>query len=438
MSAPAASPERGLIRAVGVLALSAAIINSTIGGGIFRLPANASSMLGTAAPLAYLICAAVMALIALCIAEAGSRVSTTGGPYAYVEIAFGPFVGFILGVMLWIIGTTAVGAVSTVFIDNVGAWIPFFATKAGRVAGILALFAGLGAVNVFGVKHGSRLSVVTTVMKLLPLGLLALVGIFAIEPSNLTIAAAPPPADLLRASIVLLFAFTGVESALIPGGEVKDPARTVPRAILFAMTGITVLYITIHLVAQGVLGPALADTTTPLADAAGAVFGGWGRTLLLVGVIVSTFGYLSVMTLANPRTLFAFARDGFLPRAIASVHPRFHTPWVAIILQAGITSALGIFSGFTTLAVISNVAALLVYLGCAAAAWQLRRRDVRVDGAEPFKLPGATVVQLLAATLIIALLTSITWGEWKVLLAIAAVTTAVFGISHWSRRRAAA
>lgn len=430
--------ESGLLRAVGVLGLSAAIVNSTIGGGIFRLPANASSMLGTAAPLAYIICAVVMALIALCIAEAGSRVSTTGGPYAYVEIAFGPFVGFILGVMLWIIGTTAVGAVSTVFIDNVGAWIPFFATKVGRVTGILALFAGLATVNVIGVQHGSRLSIATTVMKLVPLGLLAVVGIFTIEPANLRIESAPPPADLLRASIVLLFAFTGVESALIPGGEVRDPARTVPRAILIAMTGITILYISIHLVAQGVLGPALGSATTPLADAGGIVFGSWGRTLLLVGVIVSTFGYLSVMTLANPRTLFALARDGFLPRAVAAVHPRFHTPWVAIVIQAAITSSLGIFSGFTTLAVISNVAALLVYLGCAAAAWRLRRRDVRVEGAEPFRMPGATAVQLLAAVLIVGLLTSITWAEWRVLIAIGAVSTLIFLATARARREARA
>jgi amino acid transporter len=235
---------------------------------------------------------------------------------------------------------------------------------------------------------------------------------------------------------VLLFAFTGVESALIPGGEVKDPARTVPRAILFAMTAITVLYITIHLVAQGVLGPALGSTTTPLADAGGVVFGPPGRTLLLLGVIVSTFGYLSVMTLANPRTIFALARDGFLPRAIASVHPRFHTPWIAIMVQAAITASLGIFSGFTTLAVISNVAALLVYLGCAGAAWQLRKRDVRAEGATPFRMPGATAVQLLAAVLIIGLLTSITWEEWRVLTGIGAVATAIFFMTRSSRNNA--
>ncbi len=425
--------DSGLLRAVGTFGLAAAIINATIGGGIFRLPANASGMLGTGAPLAYLVCAAVMALIALCIAEAGSRVSATGGPYAYVEVAFGPFTGFLLGVMLWIIGTTAVGAVSNVFIDNVGAAIPFFATASGRVVGILLLFAGLAWVNVIGVKHGARLSGVTAVMKLLPLLLLVIVGAFAVEPANLVMERLPEPAELTRAGIVLLFAFTGVESALIPSGEVKDPARTVPRAIIAAMTGIAVLYMAIHLVAQGVLGPALANTTTPLADAAGAVFGGWGRTMLIIGVVVSTFGYLSIMTLANPRTLFAFARDGFLPRPLAAVHPRFHTPWVAILVQSAITASLGVFGGFTTLAVISNVAALLVYLGCAAAAWQLRRRDVRVEGAEPFRLPGASIVQLLAAALIIALLTSIAWAEWKVLLAIAAVTTAVFAIS---RRRA--
>jgi APA family basic amino acid/polyamine antiporter len=336
--------------------------------------------------------------------------------------------------MLWIIGTTAVGAVSTVFIDNVAAAIPAFATPTGRAVGLALLFAGLGTVNVIGVKHGSRLSIVTTAMKLVPLVVLVLVGIFAIEPSNLAMERAPAPAELTRAAIVLLFAFTGVESALIPSGEVRDPARTVPRAILFAMTIVTVLYLSIHLVAQGVLGEALAGTPTPLADAAGAIMGPAGRTFLLVGVIVSTFGYLSVMTLANPRTLFAFARDGNLPKVLASVHPRFHTPWVAIIVQCTITAALGILGGFATLAVISNVAALLVYLGCAAAAWQLRKRDVRVEGAEPFRMPGAAFVQVAAAVLILALLSSITRSEWLVLIQIAIVTTLVFAISRRARK----
>jgi len=430
-------PDRGLIRFVGTLGLAAAIANVTIGGGIFRLPSAAAEALGPAAPLAYVVCAVVMGLIVLCIAEAGSRVALTGGPYAYVEVAFGPFVGFLTGVMLWLLGTTAVAAVSTVFIDNLGVLWPAVATPLGRAVALASSFALIGAINVVGVKHGARLNVVTTVAKLLPLLLLVAVGLFAIDPANLVMAETPSTAAVTRASIVLIFAFSGIESALVPGGEVRDPARTVPRAIFLAMSGITVLYLGLQFVAQGVLGPALADSTTPLADAAGVVLGPWGRSLLLVGVVVSTFGYLSGMTLAAPRALYAFSRDGFLPRALGAVHPRFHTPWIAIIVQTTLTCVLGITSGFGALAVIANVAALLVYFGCAAAAWELRRRDVRMEGAVPFRVPGAALVPVLAGLAIIVLLTSITWPEWLVLLEVAAVAAIIFAITRQRRATAA-
>src|SRR5918994_4024114 len=140
MSTPLASPapERSLVRALGPWALAASIVNVTVGGGIFRLPAAVAQSLGPAAPLAYLVCAAAMGLIVLCIAEAGSRVSLTGGPYAYVEVAFGPFVGFLAGVLLWLLGTFAVAAVSTVFADAVGALVPALASPAASAGALVA------------------------------------------------------------------------------------------------------------------------------------------------------------------------------------------------------------------------------------------------------------------------------------------------------------
>jgi amino acid transporter len=240
--------------------------------------------------------------------------------------------------------------------------------------------------------------------------------------------------DVTRASIVLIFAFSGVESALVPSGEVKDPARTVPRAIFAAMLTITFLYIAIQLVAQGVLGAALATSTTPLADAAGAVLGPWGRILLLSAVVISTFGYLSGMTLAIPRALYAFGRDGFLPSVVAAVHPRFRTPHVAIVLQSALACTLAIRNAFGPLAIIANVAALLVYLACSVAAWELRRRDVQAGGI-PFRVPGAGIVPLLACAMILGLLSSITLPEWRVLVLVLAIASLLFVATR--RRRAA-
>ena len=437
MTEPLTSGERSLVRAIGTWSLAAGVINITVGGGIFRLPADVARALGAAAPIAYVVCAIAMGLIVLCFAEAGSRVAMTGGPYAYVELAFGPYVGFLAGVLTWLLGTTAVAAVSTVFAINAAKLFPVFENTVMRDVLLVASFALVATINILGVKQGSRLNSIGTIAKLAPLLLLVLVGALFVQRSNLAITSSPAIGDITRASIVLIFAFSGVESALVPSGEVKDPARTVPRAIFVAMLAITLLYIAIQLVAQGVLGAALSTSSTPLADAAGVVFGSSGKVLLLAAVVISTFGYLSGMTLAIPRALFAFGRDGYLPGAIAAVHPTYRTPYVSIAIQSALACTLAITSAFEKLAIIANVAALLVYFACSLAAWQLRRRDVRAGGI-PFRVPGGGVVPLLSCAVIIGLLSSITLPEWRVLALIIGVASLLFAVTRRRREALAA
>jgi basic amino acid/polyamine antiporter, APA family len=437
--APRPATDAQLIRALGTWSLAAAIVNVTIGGGIFRAPGSPelSGRLGAAAPVAYLLCAFAMGLIVLCIAEAASRVSVTGGPYAYVEVAFGPFVGYLVGVLLWVTATTAFAAVATIFADNAARVIPQVSGWGGRAILLAAVLLFFTATNIVGVRQGARVNVVAAVVKLVPLLLLIAGGIFAVDPTNVRWAAAPSAADVTRASIFLIFVFAGIESALVPSGEVRAPSRTVPRAVFIAMAGVTVIYLLIQIVAQGVLGPALVGSATPLTDAAGKVFGPWGASLLSAGVLLSTLGYLSGMTLAVPRALFAFGRDGFLPRALASVHPRFHTPHVAIATQAVLVFALALTSGFEALVILANLSVLSVYLGCCVAAWELRRRDVRGSGP-PFRVPGGATVPILACVVILGLLSSITGREWATFGAVAAIAAALYLTTQGRRGRARA
>jgi APA family basic amino acid/polyamine antiporter len=398
--------KESLVRAIGTVGLAAGIINITIGGGIFRLPANVAGSLGAAAPVAYLVCAAAMGLIVLCIADAGRRVSLTGGPYAYVGTAFGPYVGFISGVLLWMLGTFATAAVSTVFSASVSQLVPAVDGRAA-VGVLIAAYAFWALVNLRGVRLGVRLNSIATAAKLFPLALVAVGGVFFINVDNLRVAAMPAAGDVARTSLLLIFAFAGIECALVPSGEVRDTARTVPRAIAVAMLTITALYITLQVVAQGVLGPGLAQASAaPLADTAGASLGGWARSLLLAGASISTFGYLGGMTLAMPRMLFALARDGFLPRALASVHPVHRSPQTAIIVQSAITLALAATGTFEQLAILANVSALALYVGCALAAWRL----ATADAAE--RSPLSRIVPWLACAVIVWLLTGVTAAEW--------------------------
>ena len=430
MTSPAAasSTESSLIRSIGTFGLAAGIVNVTIGGGIFRLPADMAATLGPTAPIAYVLCALAMGLIVLCIAEAGSRVAITGGPYAYVEVAFGPFVGFLAGFLLWMVMTFAMAAVATVLVASLGALVPLLSSRAAAAATLVAIYAVFAVVNILGVERGSRVNTALTVAKVLPLLLLIVGGLFAIDPANLAISEPPDLPRLARSSLLLIFVFAGIEAALVPGGEVKDPARTVPRALLIAMVTITLLYAGLQFVAQGVLGPALATSkAAPLAEAAGVGLGAWARHLLLVGAIVSMLGHAGGMILATPRTLFAFARDGFLPRAVARLHPVHRTPFIAILVQCAIVVVLAITSTFERLAILANLSILVVYGTCCLATWQLRRRDVR-GGGTPFKVPAPTLVVVLACLVIGWMLTSVTRAEWVAFGVSVAAAAAIFAV----------
>jgi basic amino acid/polyamine antiporter, APA family len=417
--------ESSLVRAIGVVGLAAGIVNVTIGGGIFRLPADVARALGPAAPLAYLACAVAMGLIVLCFAEAGSRVDLTGGPYAYVETAFGPFVGFLAGVVFWIESTLAMAAVSVVLAVNAGQLLPVVGGGVGSAIALLAVFAVLSAVNIAGVRKGAAVNVVAATAKLLPLALLLVAGPFFVDPAHLVWTTMPPAAAVSRTSILLVFVFAGIECALAPSGEVRDVARTVPRAIFLAMATVTLVYVGLQVVAQGVLGAELARARTPLADVAARMFGAPGRALLLFGATVSTLGYVSGMILAVPRALFAFARDGFLPRALAAVHPRYHTPHVAIAAQSTLAWLLAVSSSFERLAILATATTLCLYAACCLAAWQLRRRDVR-SGGVPFRVPGGAFAPWAACAAIGWMLTSVTLPEWAALAGALALATIVF------------
>jgi amino acid transporter len=225
-----------------------------------------------------------------------------------------------------------------------------------------------------------------------------------------------------------------MECALTPSGEVKDVARTVPRAIVLAMATATALYVALQLVAQGVLGPALASSEAPLAEAGAHLFGPAGRVLVVIGAGISMLGHVSGMTLSIPRAVFAFARDGFLPRAVAALHPRFHTPHVAIALQSAIACVLAVTSTFDRLAIFATTALLCLYGACCAAAWELRRRNVRAGGV-PFQVPGGRFAPPAAGLAIAWMLTSVTAIEWAALLGVLAAASLVYVISTRARAR---
>jgi basic amino acid/polyamine antiporter, APA family len=428
MASPAPTQEPALRRVIGVRGLAAAIFNITVGAAIFVLPAHVAGSLGAAAPLAYLVCAVATALVALCIAEAGSRVARSGGPYAYVETALGAYAGYLCGVLLWLGITLAMAAVATVLADALAGVLPRLGAQLPRALFLIALFAGLAVVNIRGAALGSRVSGIATVAKVVPLIAFVALGLSHVRAENLALGAFPPLARLGESGLLLMFAFFGMESALQVSGEVRNAARTVPRAIALAVGGVGVLYIAVQLVAQGILGSALAAPETakaPLAAAAVQFAGPTGSTLILIAMIVSTFGFMTATMLSTPRTLFALAVDGYLPRPVSALHGTHHTPYIAIAIQGVIVSAIAITGTYVKLAIVANVAVLLVYLATCVAVWRLRRLGAGA-AEEPFAMPGGRVVPWAAAALIVALLVRATPQAWLLTGGVTAVASLAF------------
>jgi len=410
--------DEQLVRGIGIPSLTANIVSSTIGAGIFVIPATVAQGLGSAAPLAFVCCAIAMVLFVTCFAIAGSRVSLTGGLYAYVEVAFGRYVGFLAGVLYFLTALGAVAGVVNVFanslflalatlLHNLGwdALAPLLDNQVARVVAMFLVYAVLVFINIRGVRKGAGAVTVITVAKILPLLLFICVGIFFINPANLAWPSWPGSKPLGDAVVLLMFAFVGIEVALIPSGEVKNPARTVPRSAYLALVITTIIYIMIQLVAQGTLGADLANhKDAPLAEAAAKSLGYIGRMILLAGAAISAFGFVTSDILSSPRMIFAFGRDGALPAWFAHVHRRYRSPDVAIITYAVLAFALSVTGTFEKLAVLSNVAVLLMYLLCCSACWFLVQRDVRADGANPFTFPGMKIIPALAIIAIICIL----------------------------------
>ncbi len=422
MSVPDVSSDEGLIRAIGTRALGLNIINMVVGGGIFLLPGLIAAKLGAAAILAYLACSVAVGLVFLCFAEVGSRVTRSGGSYAYIEEAFGPFVGFVASILLWFgWNVLADAAITVAMVETLAIPFPVLSETIPRSIFIVALITSLAAVNVCGVKSGLRLFVFNAIVKLVPLIVLAAVGLFAMNFDNLKIETWPTIPDIGSAALILFFAFSGAESALSSSGEIKSPSKTVPRGILLGLIGILGLYLSLQFVAQGVLGPDLAlNTDAPLAATADKVFGSWGSKMLLVGSAISIFATISGDILNTPRVIFAAARDGNLPSILGKVHPKFKTPFVAVIFFSAFICLFALTGTFKSLAVVASGSILIIYLGVSLAVLRLRIKD-GLPGADSFMIPGGPVVPVLSCIVVGWLLTQLSFEEAVALVALIAI-----------------
>lgn len=431
-----AQPPEQLHRAIGTRQLSCAIVNSVVGSGIFVLPAILGASLGAAAIVAYLVCGALIFLIGLCMAEVGSTTTGSGGSYAFIEKAFGPFAGFLANnINCWGGSVVADAAISNALVDTLAQFFPAFGTGPYRVIFLVGLFGGLAWLNISSVKKGVRFIELATLGKLIPLIVLVIVAARIVDPGNLRWTIEPTVHNVGAASLLLFYAFLGMDTPLSAGGEIRDPRRTVPLALFLGVGAVLVLYIAIQVVAQGVLGAELgAHQAAPLGGVAGAVFGPAGVVVLVMVTAVSMLGTMAGNILGTPRMLYAGARNGTMPRVMARVHPRGLTPHVAILVYVCVGCLLAITGEFKQLAIISSASVLLIYLGVVLATLKLRKGDAAAEG-NGFRAPGGAVVPLLAAGAIVWLLSNLERKELIGMVLFLVVLAALYLLSVQVKRR---
>ncbi|MDE3155592.1 MAG: amino acid permease [Acidobacteriota bacterium] len=391
-----AAGDAGLVRGIRRWDLVALVLNTVIGAGIFGLPSEVFRRAGVWSLLAYLVCAGLVALILLCFAELGGRYTGTGGPYLYAREAFGPLAAFEAGWLLWLAQLTAFAALANLFVGYLGYFWPAASTGNGRTAVIVTMVVLLAALNLMGVKRAALASNIFTIAKLAPLLLFVAVGLFFLRPAHFVVTGPPAPGSFTASVLLLVFAFAGFESAGIPAGETVDPRRDAPFALLTAMAFVVLLYVAIQVVCIGTL-PALAGSARPLADASLAFVGGAGATVMAAGALVSVAGTLNAIMLFAPRLLFAMAERGQVPAAVGATHPRFRTPYVAILLSAAAVLWLSLSGTFITAATMSTLIRLFIYAITCAAVPVLRRRAQAP--ATAFRVPAGDAVAVGALLL---------------------------------------
>ena len=416
-------PDADLVRGIRRWDLVAICINGIIGAGIFGLPSRVYALIGTYSLIAFVACALVVALIILCFAEVSSRFEETGGPYLYAREAFQPAVAFEIGWLIWLARVTAFAANGNLLISYLSYFWLSATDPLWRASVIVLVVAVLALINVLGIRQAAIVSNAFTIGKLVPIIIFIAAGLFFLNPQAYEFGPSPTAGAFSQSVLLLVYAFTGFEMATIPAGEIRDPQRSLPRALLIAILVVAVLYIMIQIVCVGTL-PGLAHSQKPLADAGSRFLGTAGGAIISAGAIVSITGNLNILLLSGSRLPFAMAEQRQLPAFIGSIHRRFFTPYISILITAGLMLFLTLKSSFLAALTISTIARLVTYGATCIALPVFRAR--REGPAAAFRLPGGTIIAILSLLLIVWLLLNSTLQEAKAAALAGAVGLAIY------------
>ena len=390
IKAEATASRPTLIRAIGRWALTAAVINGVVGSGVFGLPSTLAGFAGAWSPLTVLIAGVGILVIVLCFAEVASRFEEAGGPYLYTREAFGPAFGFQIGWLHIWTRLLSAAAVLNILSAYTAPLVPWAGTPTGRATVMIFTMALVTVINVIGVRQASWTINAFTIAKLLPLILVIVLGLIQFDRSVVQTQTVAEP-EWTEAVLILMFGYGGFESGIVAGSESRDPRRDTAFALITSMVGVTLIYCLIQLAVVGVL-PHAAETKAPIAETLRILLGPVGLTLGSIAVIISVYGWLMGFSLMASRIFYAMAARREFPEAFATVHPRFRTPHIAVILNSAIALSLGLASNFGQLATFGAITRLGIYIATCGALIALRKK---FGQPETFRTPGGPILAVI-------------------------------------------
>ena len=395
-----------LVRAIGFWGLVAMCINAVVGSGVFLLPYESYKLLGPFSLWAPLLFAVPVLILTLCFAEAASHFTEPGGAYLYAKTAFGDFVGFETGWMNWIARLTSLASLSNGFVVALALFYPALKIGVPRAIVITTSIVILALIHYLGVRYGAASIYIFTFGKLVPLIgfiILALV-VWKSNPIPASFTLPGPGTNWVDAALFMLFAYAGFENLGVPAGEYKNPRRDLPLALLVGILAIASIYVLVQLGAMSAL-PDLSQSDTPIASAASAIIGPIGGIIVTIGALLSMAGTNSGTMLEGSRMLYALSLDRRMG-PLSYVHPRFHTPAVAIAVHTVVALIFALTGSFKQLALLSATARLVTYLMTCLAVPRLRKLN------EGFRTPGL-IVPILGALVGFAFIFSL--DRWKLM-----------------------
>lgn len=370
-------------------------INCVIGSGIFLLPGSAYKILGPGSLFAYLFVFVLVMSINLCFAECGSMFEKSGGPYLYARKAFGEFLGYEVGVMKWIVGIIAWATMAVGFTTALTALCPGLSDPFAQKMVAMGIIFVLSLINLLGVNIMAYLNNISTIGKLIPMAIFVVGGLFFIRRGNFSpiFPQALTANSISTAVITVFYAFTGFENVGVAAGDMDNPTKNVPKALILSMSIVSLIYFLVQFNCIGILGADLGGSGTPVAQAMEVFLGGKGGLLVTLGTLVSIGGLNIAGSFNTPRCAQALAEGGLLPAAMGKCN-KYNVPYISVIITGILSLLLTLTGSFAQLAAISVISRFSQYIPTCLAVIVLRKKHPEMKAG--YRVPFGWVIPSIA------------------------------------------